>query len=108
MNTSTNLIKNYAGTGSAGYSGDSGLAASAKIQSAQYLSFDNSGNLFITDGGYNSVIRKVITSTGVISTYAGSYYNGWAFSGDGDVAKSASLHYPAVTAFDKNNNLYIA
>ena len=103
INTS-GIINTYAGTGTAGYSGDGGMATSAVLAHPSHLAFDNSGSLYITDFG-NVVVRKVNT-TGIISTYAG---NGTAgYSGDGGPATAAKLNYPAGLAFDADNDLFIA
>ncbi len=53
------------------------------------------GNLYIADYG-NSRIRKVVVSTGIISTIAGTSAPG--FSGDGGSATSAALYNPAGVA----------
>jgi len=65
---STGYISTVAGNGSTGYSGDGGLATSAKLDNPSYLAVDASGNLFISDV-FNYVIREV--SAGYISTVAG-------------------------------------
>jgi len=58
INISTNTITTVAGTGESGYSGDNGLAVSAKLNYPKGLSMDNLGNLYIADMS-NFVIRKV-------------------------------------------------
>ena len=55
---STSVITTVAGTGTAGYSGDNGAPTSATLNSPGGLTFDASGNLYITDTG-NDVIRKL-------------------------------------------------
>jgi sugar lactone lactonase YvrE len=87
-----------------GYAGDNGLATSAELKGPQAVALDSSGNLYIADTG-NNVIRKVVLSTGVITTVAG---NGTAgFSGDG-VATSVMLNTPADVKVDSSGNLFIA
>ncbi|HEY1661782.1 MAG TPA: hypothetical protein VGI03_05130 [Verrucomicrobiae bacterium] len=54
----TGVITTFAGNGTAGYSGDEGPAASAELSSPSGLTFDSSGNLYISDT-FNDVIRKV-------------------------------------------------
>jgi DNA-binding beta-propeller fold protein YncE len=54
----TGNIVTVAGTGSAGYSGDGGLATSAQLNSPDGVAVDASGDLFIADTG-NDCIRKV-------------------------------------------------
>jgi len=64
------IITTVAGTGSAGYNGDGGLATSKLLNAPMGVAVDSSGNLFIADTS-NFRLRKVDTN-GVISTVAGS------------------------------------
>ncbi len=102
----------YAGTGTAGFSGDGGAATAAQLDAPEGLALDSGGNLYIADE-YNNRIRRVDSTTGVITTYAGSgnQYNGVGFfggySGDSGPATSALLNQPTGLAFDHNNNLFI-
>ena len=96
-------ITTIAGTGSAGYSGDTGSATSAQLNQPIDAVQDAAGNTYVADLG-NAVVRKIDTS-GVISTFAG---NGTAgFSGDGGPATSAQLNQPFGLLAD-SGNLYIA
>jgi len=61
--------------------------------------------VFIADY-YNSRIRKVTISTGVISTIAGNGAN--SYIGDGSAATSANLFGPSAVAVDTSGNIYIA
>jgi sugar lactone lactonase YvrE len=107
-------IATIAGTGTAGYSGDGAAATSATLNGPLSLALDSSGNLYIADTG-NNVIRKLVLSTGVITTVAG---NGTQCQipttitaptcGDGGLATSAQLNTPAGIAVDSSGNLYIA
>jgi hypothetical protein len=99
-------IQTVAGTGVAGFAGDGGAASSAQLNQPGGVSVDPSGNLFIADT-LNSVIRKVSVS-GVISTVAGNLTLGAGFSGDGGMATSAQLDWPADVKLDSSGNLYIA
>ncbi len=83
-------IKTFAGTGTAGYSGDNGLAVSAQLSQPFGLAVDAAGNLYVADFGNNRV-RK-ISSKGVITTVAGTGTQG--DSGDGGQATSAQLNTP--------------
>ena len=102
--TQGGYISTFAGTGTAGGSGDGGAATSAKLNHPRGLAFDSSGNLYIADTS-SCVIRKV-TPAGIISLYAGSYVSN--YSGDGGAATSATMSSPYGIAFDSNSNLYIA
>ena len=101
---STGTISTVAGSGTAGYGGDGGAAASAQLNSPTGVALDGANNLYIADT-YNNRIRKV-DSAGVISTVAGSGTLG--FSGDGGAAASARLNGPTGLALDSADNLYIA
>ena len=99
---SNGVISTVAGNGTAGFSGDNGPAASAKLNSPEGVAVDSAGNLCIADSG-NQRIREV--SSGVITTIAG---NGTAgFSGDGGPATSAELRSPYGVAVDSAGNIYI-
>jgi uncharacterized protein (TIGR03437 family) len=98
------VISSIAGNGSTGYSGDGGPATRAALNYPTGLALDAAGNLYIADSG-NSRIRKVST-TGVITTVAGSGILGYA--GDGGPPASAALNYPNGVALDAAGDLYIA
>jgi hypothetical protein len=102
---STGLISTVAGTGTAGYNGDGILATVAQINIPSALAFDSNGDLYFTDRS-NSRIRKVTTSTGIISTVAGTGTAG--YNGDGILATAAQLNNPNEVSFDASGNLYIA
>jgi hypothetical protein len=67
INSSTNVVEVYAGNGQRGYSGDNGLATSARLNYPSSLGFDSSNNLHIVDNG-NHVVRKVSISSNTITT----------------------------------------
>jgi len=98
-------ISAVAGTGTAGYSGDNGLATSAKLNSPGDVAFDSAGNWYIADYT-NCRIRKVTVATAVISTVAGNGTCG--YNSDGIAATSAELNGPNSVAIDSSGNIYIA
>ncbi len=103
---SSGTITTVAGTGgSCGYSGDGSAATAAQLYYPAGVAVDGSGNLYIGDYG-NCVVRKVILSTGIISTFAGNHSCGYA--GDGGPATSAKLNTTYGVATDTAGNLYIA
>jgi len=102
------VISTYAGLyngGTAGYTGDNGLATKALLSDPVAIAMDSAGNLYIADCN-NHVVRKVTASTGVITTIAG---NGtYGFSGDGGPAVFAQLFEPKGVAVDAAGNVYIS
>jgi sugar lactone lactonase YvrE len=95
-------IFTFAGTGSAGHSGDSGPAASAQLSYPNAVALDSAGTVFVGEGsGY---VRKIAPG-GTITTVAGNGYV--TYSGDGGPATAAGFT-PAGLAADSSGNLYIA
>jgi sugar lactone lactonase YvrE len=98
-------ITTVAGTGTADYLGDDGLAKNANLNRPSGVALDTLDNLYIADL-YNHCIRKVDKTTDVITTVAGT---GTAdYSGDGGPAKDAQLNYPRGVVLDSSGNLYIS
>lgn len=104
--TPDGVISTVAGTGDAGYSGDSAAGTSAKLQHPSGIAVDSGGNVYIADSA-NQVVRK-LTSSGTISTVAGDNTLGAGYAGDGAAATSALLWSPVGLAVDSGGNLYIA
>ena len=100
----TGIITTVAGTGTAGFSGDGGLATSAQLNNPNAVTVDSAGNIFIADYS-NQRIRKIDATTGIISTVAGSGTAG--FSGDGGLAISAQLNNPLGVTVDSIGNVFI-
>lgn len=88
------IITTVAGNGVQGFSGDNGLATSAKLYSPIGVALDAQQNLYIADAG-NNRIRKV-SSSGIITTIAGNGETG--FSGDGGPAVNAAIYNPNAVA----------
>lgn len=65
----TGKISTVAGTGVSGYSGDTGPATSAQLNLPQGVAVDSADNIFIADQ-INNVIRKVDSTTQIITTYS--------------------------------------
>ena len=99
---SAGIIITYAGTGTAGYSGDGGPATSALFQNPLGVALDSTGNyLYIADSS-NQVVRVV--SSGIVTTVAG----GGIVVGDGGPATSAYLSYPYGLTVDTTGNVYVS
>ena len=104
MVNSTGIITTVAGTGAQGSSGDGGASTSAQLYGPYGVSVDISGNVYIADY-WNHKIRMV-TSTGIITTFAGMGDGGT--SGDGGAATSAQLNGPIGISVDISGNVYIS
>jgi len=98
------IITTICGSSVTGYSGDGGPASSAILSYPQFLCFDNTGNLYISDT-YNNRVRK-INPSGIITNVAGNGLT--TYCGDGVLADTSSLSFPVGICFDASNNLYIA
>ncbi|MEG9438136.1 Ig-like domain repeat protein [Edaphobacter sp. HDX4] len=97
------MITTFAGTGTAGFSGDGGLATAAMLKSPFGLAVDASGNVYFADNG-NQRVRKIGTD-GKITTVAGTGTT--AYNNDGIAATSANIWGPVAIALDASGNLYI-
>jgi trimeric autotransporter adhesin len=98
------IINTVAGNGTSGYSGDNGLATSARLFFPASITVDEQSNLYILEG--RNRIRKVDLITGIITTIAGQDQPG--FEGDGGLATQAKFDYPSNITVDKSGNIYIA
>jgi trimeric autotransporter adhesin len=97
----------FAGTGEFGYSGDTGPAATALIDSPVGLALDEkSGYLYFADGG-NSCIRRISLSSELITRFAGSCVV-FGNTGDGGPAIQATLSIPAGVAVGRGGTVFIS
>ncbi len=94
-------IFNVVGTGESGFSGDYGLATSAKLYSVGDIEFDKYGNMYIID---RERVRKIDTN-GIITTIAGN--DNSESLGDGGLAVNSTLSNPSDLAIDSKGNVYI-
>ena len=102
----------FSGSCTGSFTGDGGAATSATLNFPPSVAVDASGNLYITDI-YNNRIRKVSSTTGTITTIAGTgnattFAYGYGFSGDGGPAIAAALSLPSSVAVDALGNVFIA
>ncbi|MFN5790463.1 MAG: hypothetical protein ACK469_17025, partial [Bacteroidota bacterium] len=105
INGSDLKINTIAGTGKNSdiSSGDGGLATLANFNRPVSITTDNANNIYIVDDADFS-IRKIDALTNIITRVVGAP----TFSGDGGLAKSASLNEPGAISMDKSGNVYIA
>jgi uncharacterized protein (TIGR03437 family) len=96
------IITTFAGTGTAGFTGDGGAATAARIYAPHSMVMDTAGNLFFVDIG-NYRIRK-IAPNGTITTVAGTGRCP-VQSGDGGPATSADS-CPGWLALGPDGSLY--
>ena len=102
MITPGGMVTTLAGT--AGISGSAdGTGAAARFNHPCGVAVDGNGNVFVADG-FNGTIRK-ITSTGVVTTFAGTARVFGSADGTGASAQFAS---PQALAVDSNGNVYVA
>ena len=97
-------ITTFAGTGTAGFSGDGGSAAQARLSRPIGVAIDAKGNVYITDYS-NHRIRRVGVD-GIITTFAGT--GTFGFSGDGGPATQARLLEPFGVTVNAKGDVYIA
>ena len=96
VDMSTGVIDTIAGTTS-GYTGDGGPATDAQLGTTDGVAVDGQGNIYLADSRHH-VIRKIDSSSGIISTVAGTGSLG--FSGDGGSATSAHGRSPGLLPAD--------
>jgi hypothetical protein len=106
--TAAGTISTIAGTaGTCSYAGDGGKGTAAELYMPYSVALDGLGNLYIGDNA-NCVVRKLVLSSNLISTYAGDHTLGCGYAGDGGAATSAQLSTVTGVATDTAGNVYIA
>jgi len=98
------IITTVAGTGTSGYSGDGGDAASAIISSPINLIVDKADNILFVQWSSNPAIRKIWKGSNIITTVAGTGTAGYTTD---ITAVDALLNYPQGLALDSKGNLFI-
>ena len=78
-----------------------GTGTGAQFYSPVTMAYDNAGNIYVADAS-NSRIRKIVISTGEVTTFAGSS-QGYA---DG-TGTAAQFWYPSSIVYDGAGNLYV-
>ena len=94
-------VTTLAGSGAAAYADGTGVAA--QFFSPAGVAVDGSGDVYVADQGIHR-IRKIVATTGVVSTLAGSGTAGFV-NGTGAAAQFAN---PTGVAVDGSGNVYVA
>jgi len=97
------VISTIAGNGTAGYSGDGGSAIHAEFYGPSGVATDVHGNLYVADK-YNSRVRLIDASSGIVQTFAGTGTAGYA--GIGGSPLSAEIFYPNAMFVDHSGNVF--
>jgi RHS repeat-associated protein len=98
------IITTVAGTGSAGFSGDGGLATQSTASAPRGVTVALDGSVYFTEE-FNQRVRRV-SPDGIITTVAGSGVSG--FSGDGGPGTQARVNRPAGILIAQDGDLYVA
>jgi hypothetical protein len=104
VDAKTGLMSTFAGNGYMSFLNNNVLATEAPMDTT-HITFDVSGDAFIADS-YNSCIRIVTVSTGIMTIVAGG--NGRGSSGDGGLATNAAFSFPRSVNFDASGNMFIS
>ena len=102
--SSAQNISTVAGDATGGYSADGIPATSSELHNPTTVAKDAAGNIYIAD--YNNARVRMVNTSGIISTIAGTGVAGYNF--DNVPATSAKLNQPNGVAVDAAGNIYIA
>lgn len=105
VNRKTGSISTVAGNGTAGFSGDGGPAASARLNRPHSIQFSPEGELFVCDIG-NHRLRAIDLATGRIRTVAGTGEGRTAE--DGVAFEGSPLFGPRAIDFDAGGDAWLA
>ena len=105
VDATTRIVSTVAGGGT--FVGDGRVANAALLAGPHGLAFDKKGNLLIADSEH-SLIRRVDTATGVISTFAGLVNNCCSGSTDPGPATEVPIGFPVDIVAASDGNIYFA
>jgi sugar lactone lactonase YvrE len=104
MDTKAGRIYHIAGTGETGYSGDGGLAKSAKLSGPKGVAWSPDGSLYIADTESHT-IRKIDLASSIITTVLGTGQRGSGPDGD---ARHCQLSRPHGIFVSADGHVYIS
>lgn len=114
VDLTSGVISTVAGIGQqCGFSGDNGLATSARLSNVQGIDIDKFMTLFIADTD-NHVIRRVRllpggdSTTGIIASVVGTGEDLSPYVGDGGPAENATLSFPSDVMANSDGSLFIS
>jgi len=96
------IISTMAGGGGSYTNG--GIATAERLNLPSDVVSDAAGNVYIANYLSHQVLK--VSTSGIVTTYAGNATAGW--SGDGGAATAAQLNYPIGICLDNSGNMYIA
>jgi len=102
--SSSQALITIAGTGVAGFAGDTGYATTAQLNFPKALALDSAGNIFVGDSS-NYRIRRIDAATGIITTYAGTGVSGVITSGG--QATTTPISFITALTTDYTNTVYM-
>ncbi len=105
IDAKTGIITSIAGNGTAGYTGDGGLAVNAEVNDIEGITTDAAGDVIFTDSS-NNVVRMISAASGIITTIAGNGNS--ASTGDGGPALMAGINYAVAPVIDANGDIFVA
>jgi trimeric autotransporter adhesin len=106
VDAATRIVSTVAGGGT--FVGDGRVANAAILAGPRGLAFDSKGNLLIADGDH-TLVRRVDTASGVISTFAGLVNQCCSGPHDpGTAANATTIGFPNDLAVASDGNVFIA
>jgi sugar lactone lactonase YvrE len=100
------IITTFAGNGTATYAGDGGLATNASLNAPNGVAVDAWDDVFISDSSNNRI--RMVDTTGIITTIAGTGGSGSSVTGDGGFATNAIIYEPRNVGLDPYGNPYVS
>ncbi len=105
VSLATGIITTICGTGTAGFTADGSPATSTQVSAPRGLAVDAALNVYYSDAG-NQRIRMISSSTGTVTTIAGTGTAG--YGSDGVAATSTTINNVRGLTVDASGNVYIA